>query len=305
MVSIGEFLDAFGFENMLLIATFIISFVLLNFILDRVLKDRYGGPNKKVSGLISFAISMLIVYGINTLNFDIGDFFFNLGLEGEILTLIITIIVLTGIGILLWKVGILIFLIFGALLIIVSFTDWVYEKEIVLFTGIAFFILWMIIAIIKKKLKKPKIGPDPLSNSNNKINKSQKEAEKARKKYWDEQRKREASKTRQEDWTRKIEIQRARNQERTQREKEARRLTELTRDRKQQTQQQAQQREQTRRTTAELRQKYHAYSGMVSTITSKIGHIPAKGTPEYKQYYQYIRAMKAIEKLARKKGISL
>lgn len=157
MISIGEFLEAFGFENMLLIATFIVSFVLLHFILDRVLKDKYGGPNPKVSGLIAFAISMLIVYGMHTLSFDLGEFLYNFGLEGEILETILTFAILGGIIFLVWKFGRKLFLLLGIVLtIIAGFTDWAHETEIVLFIGATMLFIWLLLSVFKKEKKKDK-----------------------------------------------------------------------------------------------------------------------------------------------------
>lgn len=152
MVSIGDFLDAFGFENLLLIATFLISFALINFSLKKILKDSAGQPNKAVSGVVAFAVSMLIVYGVHRIGFDLENFFYDLGLDENLLEIIVPLIILATAIWLIYKIGLVLLLIItGLLFILVSFTDWVYESETLLFAGIALLILALIIRWWKKR----------------------------------------------------------------------------------------------------------------------------------------------------------
>lgn len=293
MVSIGEFLDAFGFENMLLIATFMISFVFLNFILNRVFKRQFKEPNPKASGIISFALSMIIVYGINTLDFDLGSFLFDIGLGGDVLILVITLAIIVGILYLIWKIGRILFLILAGLLIIVSFTDWVYEKEIILFTGIGFFILWIILVLLKKKPGKPKI-----SNNSKYI---RPELEKARKREHSNgtikpTMKQLKAQTRQEDWARRIEIKRAKQEAEEKKKQEERKQTELAKQiqyeedqaerRKRAAQQEAEDRErQEQEKQMQIRNKEaQRIRDQLIQIQTKMQRIVDRLTPIEKQY---------------------
>ena len=196
MVSIGEFLDAFGFENLLLIATFLISFALINFILARFLKNKYGQPNKAIAGVIAFAISMLIVYGVHKMGFDLGDFFYDIGISEELLGTLVPLIVLAAVIWLIWKIGIcLMLLALGLLLTIVSFTDWVYESGVLLITGIVLLITGLICFWFKKRKGKPKFEEvaSPIlksmtsgSTPPSPVETKQREAERTREQEWEE-----------------------------------------------------------------------------------------------------------------------
>jgi hypothetical protein len=334
MVSIGDFLDAFGFENLLLIATFLISFALINFSLKKVLKDSAGQPNKAVAGVVAFAVSMLIVYGVHRIGFDLENFFYDLGLDENLLEIIVPLIVLAAAIWLIYKVGIVLLLIIvGLLFIIVSFTDWVYESGILLFTGIGLLILGVIIRWWKKR--KPKTGglpplpssPSPVETNQRTLEegyarqlaetqayaaKKEAEAEKAKRIF---QRQREIARKQRTRAQTAEELAVAQDAERRAAEgiKKAEAEAEKAKRREEQIQQQAQTavqeqrkiREKTQRTATELQTQYRSYSAGINQITSKVGHIPKKGTPEYKRWKQYRRAMKAIENIAKKQGIPL
>jgi len=152
--SLGGFLDAFGWENMLLLGTFLISFVLINFILTRVpvFRDRMTGQtNKAVPGIIALILSLFIVYGIYKWEFDIEGMFSGFGIGIEVLQTITAIVILLGIAYLFMKIKSWIFLIIGILLIILSFTDWIYETSMVFFAGVISIGIWLVIRIFLKK----------------------------------------------------------------------------------------------------------------------------------------------------------
>jgi len=54
-----------------------------------------------------------------------------------------------------------------------------------------------------------------------------------------------------------------------------------------------------------LQKKYDNYRSAAEAIIKKVGHIPKKGTPEYKQWANYVNAVKAVEKVASKQGFRL
>ncbi|MCK5149542.1 hypothetical protein KAJ87_01300 [Candidatus Pacearchaeota archaeon] len=72
---------------------FVASFVPINFILSRVIKNKTTGePNKGIAGMISLALALIITYGVNTFDFDIENLFFDMGLPTDIFTIILPII---------------------------------------------------------------------------------------------------------------------------------------------------------------------------------------------------------------------
>ena len=296
---IGDFLDAFGGENLLLIGSFVISFVLINFILGRlpVFKDKITGKkNKKVPGVIAFIVSLFIVYGLNKFDFDLASFFSSLGVGQGLLELIATIAVLAGIIFLLWKFKSLVFLISGVILIGISFTDWVFESESLLIVGIILIIIWILIKIFFRK-KKPKPEEFP---SESYINPVDRQSQIAREQYEQERRRRELERSRT--------AQRLWNERGKRKEAEKRQLQEQKSERQRRVAQEEQQgkiREARQRTASELQNKYNQYRTAAKEICVRIGHIPKKGTSEYNRWKHYTNAVKAIENMAKKQRITL
>ncbi|MFH1327072.1 MAG: hypothetical protein ABIH59_03020 [archaeon] len=153
--SIGDFLDSIDSSTIILGTLFIIFFGLLNFSLSKVFKDKQGYPNKGIAGVVSFAISLLMIYGINKSNLNIEDFFFDIGISEGALFIVGPIIILIGLIFLAKKIGLsYIFLIIGSALILITLlTNWIYEKGTVLAIGIFFLVLWFIGRSIRKKNK--------------------------------------------------------------------------------------------------------------------------------------------------------
>ena len=169
---IGGFLDAFGGENLLLLGSFVISFVLINFILGRLPVFKHKSKqypykvekNKAVPGIISFILSLFIVYGINKLDFDIASFFSGFGIGQGTLELIAIVAIIGALLFLFWKFKSLVLLFLGLILVVVSFTDLIYEKDAFLFVGIALIVAWILIKIFFRKKKEvaeipPSEGP--------------------------------------------------------------------------------------------------------------------------------------------------
>ena len=134
-------------------ALFIIIFYFSNLSISRITRGR-GGAGGTIAAL---AISVLAVYGINRMGFDFDGFFFNLGFSESLLYTIIPLVLLLGLIYFIWVFKISkTFLVLGTLLIIVSFTDLIYEKGIVLIIGIVLMIIGFYFSGDKKlkKLKK-------------------------------------------------------------------------------------------------------------------------------------------------------
>jgi len=155
-ISIGEFFDKFGGENLFLLGAFVICFVLISFILKRVMifKDKITGKeDRTVPTIISLVSSLMIVYWVYKTEFSIGDFFSSIGIGSDILQVIIAIVIVIAIIYGFKKLKSLVFLILGAILIIISFTDWVYETETVFNSGLVSVGVWLLIKLFSPKNK--------------------------------------------------------------------------------------------------------------------------------------------------------
>ncbi|MAG78788.1 hypothetical protein CMI40_00225, partial [Candidatus Pacearchaeota archaeon] len=121
-------LDSIDSSTIVLGSIFLISFALLNFSLSRVFKDQYGTPNKAMSGIIAFLVSLLMIYGINKTGFDYEGLFYGFGFSSDLLSFLAPIILLVGAIYLIIKYGLsTLLLVFGGLLFLLSFTDIIYD----------------------------------------------------------------------------------------------------------------------------------------------------------------------------------
>lgn len=142
-VSIGDFFQEIGTENLVLGTLFLIFFAFINFILTKsFMKD-----NRPVAGVISFCVSLLAVYGIYYADFDITGLMFNFGVTEDIITTWVPIIFIAGLVFLSyskkekkWKFY-RTFLISGVLFIILGMTEAVYESGLFIIIGIILLML--------------------------------------------------------------------------------------------------------------------------------------------------------------------
>lgn len=151
--SIGDLLDNIDSSTMILGALFIIFFFILNLTFGKFFKDSGGNPSKG-AWIPALATTSLIIYGLNKTNFNFEELFYNIGFSEDILTTILPLIILAGIIYFSFskKIGFRKVLIsLGGLLILVSFTDLIYEKGITLILGII--LLGIGIWLWKKKPK--------------------------------------------------------------------------------------------------------------------------------------------------------
>lgn len=152
--SLRSLLDSIDPSTLLLVSVFIIAFAILNFALSRTFKDHYGNPNRAVSGSVSLVISLLIMYGINTSNFNLENFFYDIGINQNLLSTLVPIILIGGGVFIIWRLGLRwFFFISGIGLILIStLTNWVYERGLVLVIGIVSTIIGLV--LLKRKRKK-------------------------------------------------------------------------------------------------------------------------------------------------------
>ncbi len=115
MASLAETLSSLDSSTVLLFVVFLISFAVLFFALMRAFKK-----NTAIASVIAGALSFLIVYGMSKMDWDIDNFFFDLGVSEDAWAIAIPIIALAVAIVLLVKLKRNAFLIFGGILIIIG-----------------------------------------------------------------------------------------------------------------------------------------------------------------------------------------
>ncbi|MEX0920355.1 MAG: hypothetical protein WDZ69_02115 [Candidatus Pacearchaeota archaeon] len=135
--SISNFFATIDPQTVTIITFFFIFFALLFYALTKVFKTPTGEPNKGIAGIISLAVSFLMVYGIYRQGFDLSSWFFRIGIPTDFFYEIMPFLLLAFAIILIWKTGIGVFLmVFGAIIFSIAvFTDIIYEKGIALVIG--------------------------------------------------------------------------------------------------------------------------------------------------------------------------
>jgi|TARA_Y100000310_G_scaffold116790_1_gene115476 hypothetical protein len=145
---LSNILDSIDPSTMFLGLLFIVIFVFSNYALSKFFKD-----NKSIGGILSFVISLGIVYWVNRTGLDFEGFFFNIGFSSGILYTIIPLVLIGGIIFLGFKYDFgTILATVGGFLLIVSFTDLVYERGFIFIIGLILLGIsgWM---LLKKKPK--------------------------------------------------------------------------------------------------------------------------------------------------------
>jgi len=146
--SLAEFFDRIDPQTIILVLLFLVFFALIFYALSRIFKDPHGRPNKGIAGIIAFAISAMITYGLYRTGFDFGGIFYNLGFSSDLLYPILAAVSLIIVGLLIWKLKVSRFLMtFGLFIILLTiFTEIFYEKGFPLIIGIVSlvigFLLW-------------------------------------------------------------------------------------------------------------------------------------------------------------------
>jgi hypothetical protein len=127
--TLSDMLDSLDESVVIYFAVFILSFVIFFFALNKFFKG-----NRATAGVVSGVLSFLIIYGINKTGFSVGDFFLDLGVAAETLSLIVSLIVLAGIILVIIKLKNNSLFVFGGLLLVGSM--FVYAKAILIIIGI-------------------------------------------------------------------------------------------------------------------------------------------------------------------------
>ena len=153
--SFENLLDSLDASLLILGCLFLIFFAILTFALGRVFKDNAGYPNKPVVTTIAFAVSAMAVYGIHKMGWNYEDFLYEIGLTTDLLNIILPILILFGLIYLsrtknkyngkkefkFYRA----LLILGIIFSVLAFTDFIYEKGLMLAIGILLFLvgLWL------------------------------------------------------------------------------------------------------------------------------------------------------------------
>ena len=151
--SLSDLLDSIDSSTMLLGAVFIISFFFINLSLSRIFRAKSGEPQKGI-WIPALIAALLITYGVNKTGFNIEELFYGIGISSDFLYFILPILLLIGIIYLGTRIGFgIMLMIIGTLFIIISFTDLIYAKGIMILLGI---ILLVAGFFINKKWPKKK-----------------------------------------------------------------------------------------------------------------------------------------------------
>jgi len=148
--SLGELLGSINPNTLLLVVIFLISFTLIYFASLKFFKG-----NKGFAGVISFALSLSIAYGVNRMNLDLSNLFYRIGFSEEVLFYILPILIIGALVFLFIRIKRKhnAFFILGGLLIVLSFTDFIYEKGILFVMGIISLVvaIWLSVRVGKRE----------------------------------------------------------------------------------------------------------------------------------------------------------
>ena len=168
MSFIGDTLYRIDSNTMVLGLFFIIFYILINLPLKRVFKRERAS-----STILSLCVSLLAVYGINRMNWDLSRLFFSLGFSENVLYAIVPWILLGLVVLASFSKDVLtgkrkfrlyrFFMILGALLIFLSF--FAYEKAVLLIAGIILIILGIFFWFRRKK--KENLNPQDNNKKDN------------------------------------------------------------------------------------------------------------------------------------------
>lgn len=141
---IGNLLDLVDESTLILSSIFIVTFAILFFSLQRVFKGNNG-----IAGIVSAVISLVTVYFINKSGFDFSGFFLDIGISEEVIWTIVPLLIVAGVIFAIIKLRTGSLILFGGLLILLSF--FAYEKVLLIFLGIVLAVVG-IFFVSKKKL---------------------------------------------------------------------------------------------------------------------------------------------------------
>lgn len=154
--SLSNLLNEIDASTMILGSIFIVSFAILNFALGRAFRG-----NKAIAGIISFVISLMIIWGINQTGFDYEGIFYSIGISESLLGTLAPIILLLGSILIILKFGLgILLMILGLFLVgLAFFTDKIYENGIATVIAIVLILIGAILWRKKKYREEGLTGP--------------------------------------------------------------------------------------------------------------------------------------------------
>ena len=154
--SLSNFLYSVDSSSLILLLLFIVFFTILN----NIVFITFFRGNKSVSAIVSFSISTMAIWGINRMQWNLGNFFFNLGLNEDTLYTIVLVVLLVLFVYLAFKKRLrYLFLGLGLLLTgLAAFSDFFFEWFTAFIIGLVLIILWWIGARRAKRKESPYYG---------------------------------------------------------------------------------------------------------------------------------------------------
>ncbi len=146
--------DSFNNESLLFFSVLAIIFILFFLALSKVKTFK---TNRPAAGVISLAVSFLVMYGLNKMNFSLQDFFLSAGFSDELIAVITPLIVLGVLLLLIIKTKFLTFLILGISFVLVGLLDLVYASDFLIILGgilIVIYFLYFIKTFPERKREK-------------------------------------------------------------------------------------------------------------------------------------------------------
>ncbi len=152
--SLSNFLYSINSSTLILVVLFIIFFAILH----GLVFTKFFRGNMALSSIVSFCVSILAVWGINRMQWNMGGFFYGLGIsEDALYTILMIVLLLTAIYLVIKKKLRYLFLGLGILLIALAlFTEIFYEYGTALTIGIIILVIGLFMAWWNSKRQKEK-----------------------------------------------------------------------------------------------------------------------------------------------------
>ena len=153
---IGDFLNTVDQSTLVLGCLFVIFFALANFSLGKFFKDRTTGqPNKGITSVVSFCVALLMIYGVNKSNLDYSGAVGSLGIQSDVLMIILAVLLAAGLIFLLIKLKTRALLFTGLFLIFLAYfaeaLNVEFDKGKLLVTGGIILFLWILALVWTKR----------------------------------------------------------------------------------------------------------------------------------------------------------
>lgn len=150
--SFSDLLNQIDPNTLVLFVVFILSFTMVYYS-----SLKFFRRNKALSSIVSFSVSLITVYWINSMisspYFNIQNFFYGMGFSRDILHSFLYVLVIGVIIFLSIKLKRKAFFLIGTFILVLSLTDLVYENAIWFFVGVCFWVAGFLSGKIKEWLK--------------------------------------------------------------------------------------------------------------------------------------------------------